>query len=475
MSFDHDKAEHDRNVAERRRYRIVRLPGEVDENRTSIGDQRTHNGDTVHEYYDDVLIREHKLTIEMLAGYEHGREHAARKTPVFATRWCIDAASIAKLPKVIVDGSWSDPAAIFEAGRGCTATQPEGPWGVYAANFTDAYTLSQIEPLQAQYTRLLHSIQSTRDSLYVQERGVKSYGLFDNLPQVQHEIQSWIDECNAKIHTAQTHLSTIAPTHSLPSTFSPRVGMSEYGAQFVDKVARKLMLLYIDIGGKPRVQSGDTEFMRGVHACVSLFYEVVSIGKSLEWVRITLAQEKAELYIDNAVRQMLERYYKVKTSRDQYSTSAQTEFGILVGWVTDWQRKPVACVMSEAAGMDELENKLKDAIATKEMYHKSFEAELAERLKVQKLLEAERGWKELLQDSYKKEGIAKRIVEIELRQARWELGDSKKEIARLQRALAALEEENRQQVVRVKQLSGQRISVGAVDVSLAELRRLGGA
>jgi hypothetical protein len=221
MSFDHDKAEHDRNVAERRRYRIVRLPGEVDENRRTIADQRTHNGDTVHEYYDDELIREHKLTIEMLEGHSYGRPTGLTKTPVFETRWCIDAASIAKLPKVIVDGRWSDPAAIFKAGRGCTATQPEGPWGVYAANFTDAYTLSQIEPLQAQYTRLLHSMQSARDSLYVQERGVKSYGLFDNLPQVQLQIQSWIDECNAKIHTAQTHLSTIAPTHTLTSTFSP--------------------------------------------------------------------------------------------------------------------------------------------------------------------------------------------------------------------------------------------------------------
>ncbi len=130
-------------------------------------------------------------------------------------------------------------------------------------------------------------------------------------------------------------------------------------------------------------------------------------------------------------------------------------------------------MMSEAAGMDEVENKLKDAIATKEMYHKSFEAELAERLKVQKLLEAERGWKELWMDSYKKEGIAKGIVEIELRQARWDLESSKKEIARLQRALAALEAENSKQVVRGQQLRGQRISVAAVDASLAELRRLG--
>jgi hypothetical protein len=123
--------------------------------------------------------------------------------------------------------------------------------------------------------------------------------------------------------------------------------------QFVENVASKLMLLYIDIGGKPRVQSGDTEFMRGVHACVSLFYQVVSIGEGLDWVRRELTQEAAELYIDNAVRQMLERYYKVGTSRDQYSTGAQTEFGVLVGLVTDWQRTPVACTSGFGNALDQ--------------------------------------------------------------------------------------------------------------------------
>jgi serine protease inhibitor len=44
-------------------------------------------------------------------------------------------------------------------------------------------------------------------------------------------------------------------------------------AQFVGDVRRKLMLLYIDLHGQPRVQPGDTEFMRDVHACVALFHE----------------------------------------------------------------------------------------------------------------------------------------------------------------------------------------------------------
>ena len=222
MQFDSDaKREHDCNVAERRRYRIEKVAGEVDESRINIADMRTHNGDTVREYYDDVLIREHNLTIQMLEGFEYGRPNT-KKTPVFETRWCIDAASIALLPKVIVDGRWFDPAAWFIAGRGCRPIEREGPWGVYAANFTDAYTLSQIQPLQAQYKHLNRIMNSVRDSLYVQERDVKEFGLFDNLPQVQHQIQSWIDECNAKIRTAQTQLSTQPPhsTHSTSSTFS---------------------------------------------------------------------------------------------------------------------------------------------------------------------------------------------------------------------------------------------------------------
>jgi hypothetical protein len=124
------------------------------------------------------------------------------------------------------------------------------------------------------------------------------------------------------------------------------------GAQFVDNVARKLMLLYFDIGGKPKVDSNDTDFMRGMHACLSLFYEVVSTGNDLGWVRRELTQEAAELYIDNAVRQMVDKYYKVGTSRDQYSTRAQTEFGILAGWVKDWQRKPVACTSGFCKDLD---------------------------------------------------------------------------------------------------------------------------
>jgi len=210
------RAEHDRNVAERRRYRIVRSPGEVDETRDSIADLRTHNGDLVHEYYDDVLIREHKLTIQMLEGFAYGRPHGPRKTPVFETRWCIDATGIANLPKVIVDGRWSDPAATFAAGRGIPPTQPEGPWGVYAADFTDAYTLGQIRALEARYKLLRRSMEAARDALYVPERFVNEYGLFDKVPQVQQQVQSWIDECESKMHTAQTHLSTHPPhsTHS---------------------------------------------------------------------------------------------------------------------------------------------------------------------------------------------------------------------------------------------------------------------
>ena len=121
-----DKREHDWNVAECLRYRVVRPEGEVVEQRTSVADLRTHNGDLVHEYYDDVLIREHKLTIQMLEGFEYGRSHGPRKTPVFDTRWCIDPEHIALLPSVIVNGRWSNPAATFAAGRGVPPTKPEG-------------------------------------------------------------------------------------------------------------------------------------------------------------------------------------------------------------------------------------------------------------------------------------------------------------------------------------------------------------
>lgn len=234
-----DKREHDWNVAERRRYRIEKLAGEVDETRKSIADQRTHNGDTVQEYYDDVLIREQKLTIQMLEGGEFGRSRGPRKTPVFETRWCIDAASIAYLPKVIVDGRWSDPAATFAAGRGIPPTQPEGPWGVYAADFTDAYTLGQIEPLEAQYKGLVRSMEAVRGALYVQEQHVNSRGLFDNLEQVQQRLQSWIDECNDRIRTAQSKLA--ANMGGQPGAFNapwPSGGDDRHLAQMTGMLSR---------------------------------------------------------------------------------------------------------------------------------------------------------------------------------------------------------------------------------------------
>jgi hypothetical protein len=49
-----------------------------------------------------------------------------------------------------------------------------------------------------------------------------------------------------------------------------------------------------------------------------------------------------ELYIDNAVRQMVEKFYQVGTSRDQCNSRAQTEFGILVGLVRGWKPGPPA-------------------------------------------------------------------------------------------------------------------------------------
>lgn len=206
MSFDHDKTEHDRNVTERRRYRIVRLPGEVDKIRKSVADTRTHNGDLVHEYYDDVLIREHKLTIQMLESYAYGRPGVLEETPVFETRWCIDDASQAKLPSVIVNGRWSDPAAVFLAKKGLHPTQPLGEWGVYGPSFTDAYTLGQIQPLEDRYNHLRTSMLSASNGLYVPEKYVNTVGLFDNLEFFVKDWQSKIAECNTKILQAQSIL-----------------------------------------------------------------------------------------------------------------------------------------------------------------------------------------------------------------------------------------------------------------------------
>jgi hypothetical protein len=121
--------------------------------------------------------------------------------------------------------------------------------------------------------------------------------------------------------------------------------MSTDEGRYVYEVENRLKLLYSGLKGYDTAneREWDTEFMRDVNACVSLFYEVVGNGQGLEWARREqLKQEAAELYIDNAVREMVDKYYKVRTSRDQYSTRAQTEFGILAGWVKAWKREPPA-------------------------------------------------------------------------------------------------------------------------------------
>ncbi len=83
-------------------------------------------------------------------------------------------------------------------------------------------------------------------------------------------------------------------------------------------------------------------------------------------------------------------------------------------------------------------------------------------------------------ENYRKEGGAKGKVEDEIRRERWEHESSKKEITRLKQEIAALEEENRKQVLLVKRLTGQAMSAVAgykranVDASLSELMMLGG-
>jgi hypothetical protein len=200
------RAEHDRNVDERRRYRIVRPPGEVTGKSRGIQDMRNHTGDVTQEWYDDVLIREHILTVVMEEQFSAGgRPLGLQHTPKFETVWRIGDAERALLPKLIVDGRWSDPVAAYP-GRWAPLTQPEGEWGVYGTKFTDAYTLGQIQPLEDRYNHLRTSMLSASNGLYVPEKYVNTVGLFDNLDVFVRDWQSKIAECNTKIETAQSIL-----------------------------------------------------------------------------------------------------------------------------------------------------------------------------------------------------------------------------------------------------------------------------
>jgi hypothetical protein len=114
-------------------------------------------------------------------------------------------------------------------------------------------------------------------------------------------------------------------------------GEMQKEAQFVEDVRRKLMLLYYYLHGQPRVQPGDTEFMRDVHACVALFHEVVALGNKLEWVGRELRQEAAEAHIDGAVRALVAKYASA-SSRGACDKSAHEVFGQLARMVGGWTR-----------------------------------------------------------------------------------------------------------------------------------------
>jgi hypothetical protein len=200
-----DRREYDWNVAERMRYKVVTPPGEVDEERSNIRDARTHTGDTVQEYYDGALIREHILTVRREETFDpRGQSNGLSPVAHFDTHWRVDAAAIAKLPQAIVNGRWSDPVADCQAGRGLRRSAPVGAWGVYAPDFTDAYTRGEIAPLLDRYKRLRQAIEAGNRVLYAQERVVRDRGLFDNLPEVKQEVRAWIDECETKVRAAHT-------------------------------------------------------------------------------------------------------------------------------------------------------------------------------------------------------------------------------------------------------------------------------
>jgi hypothetical protein len=241
-----DRREHDWNVAERMRYKIVTTPGEVDEERRSMRDPRTHTGDTVQEYYADVFIREHMFSVRTEETFDpRGESNGLSKVPHFDTRWRVDTAVIAKLPQTIVNGRWSDPVANCETGRGLHPSVPVGgvtAWGVYAPDFTDTYTRGEIAPLVQRYKLLRQPIEAASRALYVPERFVKEHGLFDNLPAAQQQVRAWIDECEAKVRTAQTLCSdTLA---AAPDTAHTTRATASTGSTHLHALLRQMQAVY---------------------------------------------------------------------------------------------------------------------------------------------------------------------------------------------------------------------------------------
>jgi hypothetical protein len=198
---------------------------QVDKPRPGKRSQGPFTGDIVQEYWDDKLIREHKFTVAVTKegpteaakiNYERqGWGHPPDKT-VYTPKFETILHDMTNVPPEITTGEWSnpDPDAYIPTHR------VGGKWGIYAADYMDAFTLEILNPLIKRYTEQeksitlqlttmeveratidlrMRAIQNAKRELEAVTQTVSRKGGMDNLSKIVNEMNIYIQKLNGTI------------------------------------------------------------------------------------------------------------------------------------------------------------------------------------------------------------------------------------------------------------------------------------
>jgi hypothetical protein len=201
------KTEHENTKHARSRYGIV-IPDGEDGMRKFLTVSGTYTGDVVLEYWDGILIRDHKLimterlTEPTASEMYHYNLNAGEgepypkarmvRTPTFTTT----IHDMTNVPQEIINGQWTNP---IDTPTSYTATQRRGAWGIYAEDYVDVFTHQCIDPIVQRYTAKVQSMRAAMTKLKPNDSTIIYNGAIDNIARMEHRINGYIQVCDAQI------------------------------------------------------------------------------------------------------------------------------------------------------------------------------------------------------------------------------------------------------------------------------------
>ncbi len=201
---DHEDAKHARS-----RYKIV-IPNGKDGLRSFLAESGTYTGDVVLEYWDGILIRDHKFIVTScltqptaaeiyqynLNGVpgEEPPQARMKNTPTFTTT----KHDMTNVPPEIRDGQWTNPLD----DKRYKVTHRWGAWGIYAENYMDVYTHQCIDPIVQRYKDKIKSMSNAMKKLFPDEKTISYNGVIDNIAGMEAQITRYIQDCDGQIEEA---------------------------------------------------------------------------------------------------------------------------------------------------------------------------------------------------------------------------------------------------------------------------------